>query len=85
MQDKTAEASFKLIASADAKPANQPFRLVLRETESGALHPVQHFLTTTGENNGVPQGFSTLAIDSTDRLWLTVSADPPVAPKKKKK
>jgi hypothetical protein len=41
------------------------------------------FMTTTGENNGVPQGYTELVVPSTGQLWLTVSAEPakPEAPK----
>jgi hypothetical protein len=40
---------------------------------------VAHFLTTGGENNGVPQGYGELVIDSTEQLWLTVIAAAPKA------
>lgn len=75
--DKDGELTLKLTAALEAKPASQPIQLVLREVEGGAEHPVHFFLTTTGENNGVPQGYTALAIDSTDQLWLTVIAAPP--------
>jgi len=75
--DKDGEVTLKLTASTEAKPANQPIQLVLREAEGGTEHTARFFLTTTGENNGVPQGYTTLAIDSTDQLWLTVVAAPP--------
>jgi hypothetical protein len=31
-------------------------------------------MLTTGENNGVPNGYTELVINSTDQLWLTVTA-----------
>jgi hypothetical protein len=37
-------------------------------------------LTTRGENNGVPNGYSTLAIESYDHCWLTVKPAPPAKP-----
>jgi hypothetical protein len=83
--EKAGDATLVLRADADAKPANQPFRLILRETGTGIAHAVRHFLTSSGENNGVPQGYSTLVVDSTDQLWLTISPDPPAAKPKKKK
>jgi hypothetical protein len=83
--DKAGEVTFKLMAGAHALPANQPLQLVLREAGSGREHPVRYFMTTTSEDNGVPQGYSELVIDSTDQLWLTVSAEPPATPRKRKK
>lgn len=75
--DKDGEVTLKLTATPDAKPASQPIMLVLREVEGGAEHAARFFLTKTGEDNGVPQGYTTLVIDSTDQLWLTTIAAPP--------
>ncbi len=74
--DKDGEVTLKLTATADAKPASQPFTLVLRETEGGIEHPARFSLVATSENNGVPQGYTELIINSTDQLWLTVSTEP---------
>ena len=74
--DKGGEVTIKFAAVETAAPASQPFQLVLRETESGREHPVPFSMTTTGDNNGVPQGYTELVIDSTDQLWLTVIAAP---------
>jgi len=81
--EKDGEVSLKLVADPAAKPASQPIQLVLRESESGAEHPVRYMMTATAEENGVPQGYSDLVIDSTDQLWLTVIGEPakPDAPK----
>jgi sugar lactone lactonase YvrE len=72
--EKGGEVTLKLNADANAMAASQPIQLVLREVESGAEHPVIYTMTTTGENNGVPQGYTELVINSTDQLWLTVTA-----------
>ena len=69
---KDGEVTLKFTANADAMPASQPFQMILRETETAAEHPVRYMMTTTGENNGVPQGYTELVIDSTEQLWLTV-------------
>jgi hypothetical protein len=81
--EKDGEVSLKLAADPAAKSASQTIQLVFRETESGAEHPVRYMMTATSENNGVPQGYSDLVIDSTDQLWLTVIPEPakPEAPK----
>lgn len=73
--EKAGEATLKISAAADAKPASQPFQVFLRETESGTEHPVRHLLVTTSENNGVPAGYTELVINDTDQLWLTVRAE----------
>ena len=78
VSEKEKEATVKLTAAADAKPASQPFRLILREPESDKEHPVLYSLANTGEDNGVPQGYTELVINATDHLWITV---PPEAPK----
>jgi hypothetical protein len=78
--EKGGEATLKISAAADAPAAGQPVRLVLRETESGSEHPVIYPMTTTGENNGVPQGYTELVINSTDQLWLTVTATAAATP-----
>lgn len=70
--EKGGEVSLKITAPADAKPQNQAVALVLRETASGAEYPVPFFLTSAGEDNGVPHGYSELVIGSTTQLWLTV-------------
>ncbi|MGB8166906.1 MAG: hypothetical protein WCF18_05405 [Chthoniobacteraceae bacterium] len=73
--EKAAEATLKFSADAEAKPANQPIQLVLREVESGAEHSVRYPMIATSENNGVPAGYTELVINDTDQLWLTVRAE----------
>lgn len=74
--EKGGEVTLKFEAAAEAPPANLPFQLVLREAEGGKEHLVRYSLVNTSENNGVPQGYSTLVIDSTDQLWITVVKAP---------
>ncbi len=78
--EKGGETVLKLTADAGAAAVSQPFRLLLREVEGGKERPVRYSLTTPGENNGVPQGFSRLLINQTDQLWLTVTSPPPPPP-----
>ena len=70
--EKDGDVTLKLTASAEAKPAGQTFKLVLRETEGGTEHSVNFPMIASSENNGVPQGYTELVINSTDQLWLTV-------------
>ena len=74
--EKDGDVTLKLIASPEAKPFGAPIQLILTEAESGTEHRVVAELISSGSNNGVPQGFSRLAIESTDRLWLTVLPAP---------
>lgn len=64
----------KFVATETAVAASQPFQLVVRATETSTEYPVAHSMITTGENNGVPQGYTALVINSTNQLWLTVIA-----------
>jgi hypothetical protein len=74
--EKDGEVTLKLAGEAAAPAANQPIQLVLREVGTAVDYPVCYLMSTTSEDNGVPQGFADLAIDSTDQLWLTVLPAP---------
>jgi hypothetical protein len=74
---KDGEVTLKLTAATNAARAGQPFQIVLRDAATGTEQPVLHRMITTGENNGVPNGYAELVIPSTDQLWITVT---PVAP-----
>ena len=75
--EKAGDVTLKFSADAEAKPAGQPIQLVVRESESGSEHRALYSMIATSENNGVPAGYTELVIDSTDQLWLTVSAASP--------
>lgn len=75
--DKGGEVSLPVVASADAAPFGGPIRVVATETESGVTHPAVAELVSTTIVNGVPNGYHTLVIESTEDLWLTVL--PPAA------
>ena len=66
----------KLAASAEAKPFSGAIQIALTEVESGIAHRVISELISSTVDNGVPQGFRKLAIESTDELWLTVLPAP---------
>lgn len=72
--EKDGEVTLSLSADATAAPIGAPFRIVLKEAESQREHPVRHSLVSSSENNGVPQGYTELVINSTDLLWLTITA-----------
>jgi len=71
------EVTLTLAAEAAAAAAGGPVRLVLREVDGGREYPVVYSMATTGENNGVPQGYQQLLINTTDQPWLTVVPAPP--------
>lgn len=66
------EATLIWIAATNAPPAQRPLRIQVRSGTNGPAFRLIHELATTGENNGVPQGFHRLLINETDWLWLTV-------------
>ena len=70
------EVTVAVAAEASAVATGTPVRLVLREAEGGREYPVMYSMASTGENNGVPQGYQQLLINSTDQLWLTVAPAP---------
>ena len=64
----------KLIAGSDAKPWSGPILILVTEEGSGKQQPAVVELVATGVDNGVPNGFARLLIESTDQCWLTVLA-----------
>ena len=70
--EKNGEVMLKLAASADAKPFSGAVQIAVTEVESGIEHRVVSDLISSTVDNGVPQGFRKLVIESTDQLWLTV-------------
>jgi len=82
--EKGGDVSLKLAASADAKPFSGPIQIVATETESGTEHRATADLTSSTVNNGVPGGFTKLAIESTDQIWLTVLPAPEAKDEKPK-
>ena len=78
--EKGGEVKLSITAEPTAQGASQPFQLVLREVDGGAEMPVVYSMVSTTENNGVPQGYRQLLINTTPQLWLTVTVPPPPKP-----
>jgi len=74
--EKGGDVTVKVVASADAKPFSGAVQIVATEPESGTEHYAISELISSTTDNGVPQGFRKLAIESTDQLWLTVLPAP---------
>lgn len=72
--EKGAEVVFKLITAPDAKPAQLPVRISVKDGSDGTQKSALFKLTSSTENNGVPGGYTRLLVDSTDQLWLTLKA-----------
>ena len=72
--DKGGEVVLKLIAGSDSKPWSGPILILVTEEGSGKQQPAVVELVATGVDNGVPNGFARLVIESTDQCWLTVLA-----------
>ncbi|PYJ86894.1 MAG: hypothetical protein DME22_03640 [Verrucomicrobia bacterium] len=83
--DKGGEVLLKLVASSDAKPFSGAIQIAVMETESGTEQHVVSELISSTTDNGVPQGFKKLVIESTDQLWLTVLSAPAQKPEAEKK
>jgi len=64
------EAVLRWSAPTNAPRFNGPVRAVV--AGDGRERAVVFALASTGENNGVPQGYTDLLIRETDSLWLTV-------------
>jgi hypothetical protein len=66
------EVTVQFISGTNAPAAQVPLQLFARSATNGLSASVLHAIATTGENNGVPQGFHQLLVNDTDWLWLTV-------------
>jgi hypothetical protein len=75
--DNGGEVSLPVAAAAEAAPFGGPIHVVATEAESGVVHPAIAELVGTSIDNGVPNGYHTLVIESTKDIWLTVL--PPAA------
>ena len=82
---KESEGVLKLVAAAGAKAFGGPFRIRVGGEGVAPESWVGMELVTSGENNGVPQGFRRLVLESIDRLWLTVTVPPKKAEPEKAK
>ena len=84
--EKGGELTWKVPLPAAAESFSGPFQVILQESDAGGshgpTHRATHDLIVTGENNGVPNGYNHLVIESIDSLWMTVKKAKPPAEKK---
>ena len=77
------EVTIEIKADKKSPQINAPFEMYVREVDGLEFAPVECDLTSTGLNNGVPQGFPEFIVPRSSHLWLTVLLPPkPPTPKK---
>ncbi len=81
--EKAGEATLRWIAAADAAPYSGPFFIEVSTPGAPEVRRAGFPLVSAGENNGVPQGFRRLVVETVDRLWITVLGTPPAPAGKK--
>jgi len=72
--EKGTEATLRWIVATNAGPFSGPFRVEVAGPDR--VEEARFPLVSAGENNGVPQGFRRLVLESVRRLWLTVTVPP---------
>lgn len=77
LPDKDGEVSLKMAATSEAAPFQGPVQVTLSEPGGKELRTVPFELISRSVNNGVPGGYSSLLIEKTDQIWLTVQPKPP--------
>ncbi len=81
LKPNQSDVTLAFVAATNAAAFSGPIRIGMTSTNAGddtvAERFAEFFLTSRGENNGVPQGWASLLADRTDRLWVTVQPPPP--------
>jgi hypothetical protein len=73
---QSGDVSLPVITATNAPAFSGPIRLVLADSMAKEERVVSFALTSRGEDNGVPQGYSDLLIDTLEHVWLTVRPKP---------
>lgn len=76
--DKTDTATLRWITATNAAPFSGPVSIEVSSSSPATVQEARFSLVSAGENNGVPQGFRRLVVESISRLWLTVLRAPSV-------
>ena len=72
---KAKDATLKLV-SKDAPPFNGPIKILATNPATDEEKAAQFELVSRSQNNGVPGGYSTLLVERTADIWLTVKEKP---------
>ena len=74
--EKALEATLRWITATNAASFSGPFQVEVIAPKSvqglAGVQQARFSLVSAGENNGVPQGFRRLVVESVSRLWMTV-------------
>jgi hypothetical protein len=81
--EKGTEATLRWITATNATAHSGPFFVEVSAPGDTKVQRARFSMVSAGENNGVPQGFRRLVLESTSRLWLTVPPSPPPPTDKK--
>lgn len=76
VSEKADAATLRWITATNAAPFSGPVSIDVSSSSPAAVQPARFSLVSAGENNGVPQGFRRLAVESISRFWLTVLRTP---------
>jgi len=76
--EKATEAILRWVAATNAPAFSGPFHVEVAAPDR--VEQARFPLVSAGENNGVPQGFRRLVLESVRRLWITVAVPPAPAP-----
>jgi len=76
--EKTDTATLRWITATSAAPFSGPVSIEVSSSTPATVQDARFSLVSAGENNGVPQGFRRLVVESISRLWLTVLRAPSV-------
>lgn len=77
VEGKQSEATLSWSTKPDVKPFSGPVRIRLADAEGRFLSQAIFSMVTAGTDNGVPNGFGRLLIESTSQLWLNLTATNP--------
>ena len=81
--EKADAATLRWIAATNAAPFSGPVSIDVSSSSPAAVQEARFSLISAGENNGVPQGFRRLVVESISRPWLTVLRTPSAPAEKK--
>jgi hypothetical protein len=83
VSEKADAATLRWITATNAAPFSGPVFIDVSSSSPAAVQEARFSLISAGENNGVPQGFRRLVVESISRPWLTVLRTPSVPAEKK--
>jgi len=83
VSEKADAATLRWITATNAAPFSGPVFIDVSSSSPAAVQEARFSLISAGENNGVPQGFRRLVVESISRPWLTVLRAPSAPADKK--